>query len=447
MRYWYTLGWIIGLIVLAGAVNARQATVNSIRFWTAPDNTRLVFDVSAKPNHRVELKQKPWRLVVDIANARMNARVLQPPPDHPLFKSIQAVARAADVRFVVELKRPVKPESFALDPYDRHGNRLVVDLFTARADQPRHSAEMKALKPRGFDRKRRRPVVAPQPIRDLVIAIDAGHGGEDPGAHGKMGTWEKDVVLSIAKKLESLIRRQPGMRPVLIRDGDYFVDLRKRMEIARDARADLFVSIHADAFTKSHVKGSSVYILSPQGASNEASRWLADKENASDLVGGVSLSDKDKSLAELLVDLSQTATLEASQRVAHSVLKSIGRVGDLHQHEVQKAGFLVLKSPDIPSILVETAFISNPHEERKLRDSGHQERVALAVFRGIRDYYAMYAPPDTRMAVTRHIITEGETLSGIAALYGVSMKKLRETNALKSTRLRVGQILNIPLGT
>ncbi|MEN8260794.1 MAG: N-acetylmuramoyl-L-alanine amidase [Pseudomonadota bacterium] len=444
MRKWYKFWWLTGLILLALSANAQQSTVNSIRFWAAPDNTRVVFDVSAKPDYEVFVRENPWRLVIDIANARMKGRVLQPPSNHPLFKSIRRVVRNNDLRFVVDLKIAVRPKSFALDPNNTYGNRLVVDLFV-NSGPPQRRAAMKSIPPKATARKTRPRVVTQQRIRDIVIAIDAGHGGEDPGARGTMGTREKDVVLAIAKKLASLVGRQPGMRPVLIRNGDYYVGLRNRMEIARKARADLFVSIHADAFTNSRVKGSSVFTLSNKGASSEVARWLADTENASDLVGGVSLDDKDDLLKEVLLDLSQTATQEASQQVAHSVLRSIGKVGALHQRRVQKAGFLVLKSPDIPSILVETTFISNPEEERKLRSEAHQERIAVAVFRGIRDHYAMNAPPGTRMAVTRHIITKGETLSGIAALYGVSMKQLRDKNALKGSRVLVGQVLDIPL--
>ena len=241
------------------------------------------------------------------------------------------------------------------------------------------------------------------PKRDIIIAIDAGHGGNDPGAHGANGTEEKIITLAIAKKLANLIDQQPGMKAFMVRKGDYYVDLRKRMQIARAAKADLFVSIHADAFQNATVKGASVYTLSNVGASNEASRWLADSENASDLVSGVSLNDKDNVLASVLLDLSQTATQDASVNVANKVLKNFQRIGELHYGSVQKAGFLVLKSPDIPSILIETAFISNPTEELKLLNSAHQSKMALAIFNGVRSYFETAAPgrpaPDTGSVV------------------------------------------------
>jgi N-acetylmuramoyl-L-alanine amidase len=234
--------------------------------------------------------------------------------------------------------------------------------------------------------------------RELVVAIDAGHGGIDAGAHGLNGTQEKRVVFSIAKRLAQLINEQPGMRAVMVRKGDYYIGLRKRMAIARDAKADLFVSIHADAIQDHTVKGASVYTLSNHGASSEAARWLANSENSADLIGGVSLDDKDDVLASVLLDLSQSATKEASSSLAGKVLKAFNSIGKLHKNEVQKAGFMVLKSPDIPSILVETAFISNPSEENELRSSEHQDKIATAMFKGIASYAKEFAPAGTRRA-------------------------------------------------
>jgi N-acetylmuramoyl-L-alanine amidase len=237
--------------------------------------------------------------------------------------------------------------------------------------------------------------------QEIVVAIDAGHGGVDSGAHGPGGTQEKRVVFAIASRLAQMVNAQPGMRAVMVRKGDYYIGLRKRMEIAREAKADLFVSIHADAINDTSVKGASVYTLSNTGASSEAARWLASNENSADLVGGVSLDDKDNVLASVLLDLSQTATKEASRSVASKILKYFNEMGRVHKNEVQKAGFMVLKSPDIPSILVETAFISNPIEESELRRSEHQTRVASAVFKGIASYFREYAPAGTRMASLR----------------------------------------------
>jgi N-acetylmuramoyl-L-alanine amidase len=262
-----------------------------------------------------------------------------------------------------------------------YGYRLVIDLgLTARADQP--------IKVKH----------APSDARDLIIAIDAGHGGEDPGAIGKNGTREKDVVLGIARELALKINAEPGMRAILTRSGDYFVPLRDRMRRARAQQADLFVSIHADAAHDRSIDGSSVYILSQRGATDEASRWLAERENASDLIGGVSLDDKDDVLASVLLDLSQSASLNASQAAAERVLHQLTQAGEVRKHEVLQARFMVLKSPDIPSMLIETAYISNPQEEQRLRSPAHQAKLAAAIHRGVRDYFYANPPMGTRIA-------------------------------------------------
>ena len=430
MRKYWNIIWFFGFFLVSLPILAQQNQVDSLRFWTAPDYTRLVFDVSTSPAHEVFLLKNPTRLVIDIHNARLKRKLPQPPVSHPLFSRIRSAARnGRDLRVVIDLKAPVDPKSFALKPNRTYGHRLVVDLF--KHGRHRLLSGKKIVRSAG---KR----------RDIVIAIDAGHGGEDPGARGPHGTKEKRVVYAIASKLAALIRNYPGMRPVMVRKGDYYIGLRKRMRIARQAKADLFVSIHADAFRNSRVKGASVFTLSRRGASSEAARWLARNENAADLVGGVSLDDKDDVLASVLLDLSQTATQEASQNVARQVLKNFRGIGKLHARHVQKAGFMVLKSPDIPSILVETAFISNPDEERKLRSNAHQQRMAKAIFNGLLDYFQRNPPAGTRMAAIKHTIVRGETLSGIAQHYGVSMKRLRAVNAMNSTRIRVGQVLSIP---
>ncbi|MBI5041372.1 MAG: N-acetylmuramoyl-L-alanine amidase [Gammaproteobacteria bacterium] len=303
--------------------------------------------------------------------------------------------------------------------------------------------------------------------RELIVAIDAGHGGKDVGARGPSGTHEKDVVLAIARKLATLVDSEPGMRPVLVRDGDYFIRLRDRMKKARTQRADLFVSIHADAFSDHRAQGSSVFVVSERGATSEMARILADQENAADLVGGVSLNDKDDLLKSVLLDLSQSASIEASMSVADNVLGELKHIGNVHKSRVQQAGFMVLKSPDVPSILVETAFISNPTEERQLRDTRHQQRLAQAIMKGIRAYFRENPPPGTVMAnrdsngesetlvASRdagtesvagqaHVIKSGETLSELAERYAVSMQRLRLANNLTGDRLRVGSVLRIP---
>ncbi|MDW8479318.1 MAG: N-acetylmuramoyl-L-alanine amidase [Xanthomonadales bacterium] len=284
----------------------------------------------------------------------------------------------------------------------------------------------------------------------MVIAIDAGHGGEDPGAIGPGGTREKDITLAVARALARRVDAEPGMRAVLIRDGDYYIPLRERYMRAREARADLFLSIHADAFHDARARGSSVYVLSPRGASSEAARWLAERENRSDLIGGVSLADKDEMLAAVLLDLSQGATLEASHRAASHLLRALGRVGRVHKRHVERAAFMVLRSPDVPSVLVETAFISNPAEERRLGERQHQERLAEAMLEGIRSHFAELPPPGTLLArrqeepPRRHVVQRGETLSGIARQHRVSVAALRAANGLSSDRVRAGAVLAIP---
>jgi len=404
-----------GSLFFSLAGQAQSVDVSSVHYWTAPKRARMMIDVSSQPDHRVELLDQPPRLVVNIRNAHLDHALGQPPAEHPLFSGVRATQKGEDVKIVVNLKKQVSQNSFTLKPNKMYGHRLVVDLteVSPGAADSRDTetavpvkAGAAAVKPVRLKKQADKDVTETSnnilPVsgkaKDVIVAIDAGHGGDDPGAHGSNGTEEKKVVYSIARKLESLINSQRGMRAVMVRKGDYYVAHRKRMEIARAARADLFVSIHADAFKNTHVKGASVFTLSSSGASSEAARWLADSENASDLVGGVSLDDKEEVLASVLLDLSQMATQEASVNVANHVLKHFQDIGELHFDSVQKAGFLVLKSPDIPSILVETGFISNPSEEHKLKNSAHQSRIALAIFKGVRDYFKQYSPVDTRVA-------------------------------------------------
>jgi N-acetylmuramoyl-L-alanine amidase len=312
---------------------------------------------------------------------------------------------STDLRIVVDLKIPISSKKFSLNSNNSDEHRLVVDLFnkdpiaatktennvTRLAES--HSPEPKTVATKAVAIKS----IEPTRATSIVIAIDPGHGGNDSGAHGPRGTEEKKITFAIAKKLETLINKRSGMKAVMIRKADYYVGLRDRMKIARAAKADLFISIHADAFQDAGVKGASVYTLSTNGASSEAARWLADTANAADLVG-VSLSDKEDILASVLLDLSQTATQEASANVATQVLKHFDNIAELHKDTVQKAGFLVLKSPDIPSILVETAFISNDSEEQNLLTNGYQSKVANAIFNGVLSYFRQSAPVDDRVA-------------------------------------------------
>jgi N-acetylmuramoyl-L-alanine amidase len=405
--------------------------VAGIRMWPAPDKTRVVFDVDGPPDYRVFQIQGPNRVVLDIERSRYTEVLRSSNLRGGVLQGIRAGDRGnGQVRVVLDVTRPVTVKSFVLGPNERYGHRLVVDLFDDRSPPL-------AAPPTIADR-------GPQRDRDIVVAIDPGHGGEDPGASGASGLQEKHVALAIARRLAAMIEREPGMRPVLIRNGDYYVGLRQRIVKANQAQADLFISIHADAFRDKRVNGASVYVLSERGASSEAARWLANQENASDRIGGVSLEDKDDVLRSVLLDLSQTASMEASSQVAAKVLNRLGGIGRVHRHNVQSAGFVVLKSPDIPSILIETAFISNPQDERRLREINHQQRLAQAIMVGVRDYFSTYPPAGTWLASRSHTIAHGETLTSIADAYDVSTDKLRLENDLRSDQLRAGDVLRIP---
>ncbi len=416
---------------------AQPVTIENLRIWSAPDHIRLVFDTTAPVSHSLFSLKKPSRLVIDIENAKFAGKLPDLKGGNPVIKRLRSATREQrDLRVVLDLKADVKPKSFVLKPNRQYGHRLVIDLEDIDIGGAGRSGS-------------RRPVKTAENHyqRDVVIAIDAGHGGEDPGARGRGGAQEKTVVLQIARKLERLVKKEKGMRPVMIRTGDYYLGLRKRMRLARRERADLFISIHADAFRDSRVRGASVYTLSKRGASSEAARWLAERENSSDLVGGVKLEDKDDLLASVLIDLSQTATRQASHEVANEVFKQLKRLGKTHKNRVQQAGFMVLKSPDIPSILVETAYISNPAEERKLTNSRHQQKVAKAIMAGVKAYFKTNPPPGTLMAKQaprRHVISRGDTLGAIAQQYDVSLSRLRTANNISGDHIRVGQVLSIP---
>ena len=428
----------LALVLGAQATQAVAAAVNRVRVWAGPESTRVVFELSGPTDHKVFALADPDRVVIDLPNASaVTALTL------PEAKGVVAALRSGprpngELRIVLELNRSAKPKSFLLTPNAEYGHRLVVDLLPADQVPVVRQATAPVDAGRG---------------RDLVIAIDAGHGGEDPGASGRNGVREKDVVLAIARKLAGEIDAQLGMRAVLIRNGDYFVSHRKRMEIAHGARADLFVSIHADSYRDSGAKGATVYVLSNKGASDEASLLLAQRENASDLIGGVSLSDKDHLLARVLLDLSQSAALSASTAAAQRLIRQMATITPMRKMQVQQAPFLVLKSPDIPSVLVETAYISNPREEAALRNPAHQAALARALRAGIVDYFVANPPPGSYLAVVpapaprppmRHVITRGETLSGIAEHYRISTSSLRRSNSLKNDVIRTGQVLTIP---
>lgn len=376
--------------------------------------------------------KNPDRLVIDFDSTSTHGALRLPVSDGAPVMGLRYARRGGnDLRVVLDLRRGLKVRDSLLPPRQNYGHRLVLDLIDG-------------IKP-GSNRKSTPKIKAPTGARDIVIAVDAGHGGEDVGAIGPSGVYEKDIVMAISRELVDVINRYDGMRAVLVRKGDYYVGLRQRMVAARDAEADLFVSIHADAFRDRRVRGSSVYVLSQRGASSEAAHWLAENENASDLIGGVTLDDKDDVLKSVLLDLSQTASLDASIDAANAVLGALKKLGKVHKRDVQHAGFMVLKSPDIPSLLVETAFISNPAEERRLRSKPYRRQLANAMFTGIRRFFEENTPPGTRMAeLRRHRVAPGDTLSVIADQYDVSMESIKLANNLAGDGVRLGEVLKIP---
>lgn len=368
------------------AHTAATVSIKDIRVWAGPDATRLVLDLSSPAEHTVMTLQNPDRVVIDIASASIDRANQAWPSDQGFVRRLRVGPQNdGDLRVVIDLSAPAHPRSFAVAPDQASGHRLVVDLAPAVRTGP--------------------PVVVKSAQdahgRDIIVAIDAGHGGVDPGSIGKRGTYEKHVTLAIARRLKERIDKEPGMRAVLTRDSDHFVEHRERIARARKQRADMFVSVHADSFHDRSVAGSSVYVLSARGASDESTRWLADRENAADLIGGVSLDDKDSVLASVLLDLSQGASMSASVDAADKVMNELYSMGNVTRRGVKHAGFLVLKSPDIPSILVETAFISNPTEEARLLNPLHQQRLAEAIHQGVRNYFYSNPPPGTRVAQLR----------------------------------------------
>ena len=492
--------WVLGLSAQVMMAYAAPARIEGLNFSNQA-NGRLIFDVNGAPHYRYFMLKSPSRLVIDFENTTLSQAIAQPPANHLAVGVRSATRNQADLRVVVELNADAEAKLAATNK--DQGMQLQFDLsataapiaspaaITATPPNVQPAPNVAAVKSSPKAQKAaEKPVVKAAAKaakgRDIVIAIDAGHGGKDVGAQGANGTQEKDVVFAIAKRLQSAVNRQPGMRAVMIRDGDYFVKLRKRVEIAQAAKADLFVSIHADAFDDPSAHGSSVYTLDNNGASSQVAQYLANSENASDRAGGAG-DVRDDTLASVLMDLSNKAAKEASQHIGNRVLKSVNAVGHLHRKSVQKAGFVVLKSP-IPSILVETAFISNPDEERRLNTRAYQDQMASAVFSGITAHFKRYAPAGTLFAqlqksgksATRlaareetiepaaavvksnearvervasvsagsskaqHVISRGETLSGIAQQYGVSMRELRHANDMDGGDVKIGQVLQIP---
>ncbi|MBI2306594.1 MAG: N-acetylmuramoyl-L-alanine amidase [Rhodocyclales bacterium] len=406
----FAAGASLVLLVTPLARAARGPSVLAVRVWPAADYTRVTLESDASVKFSQFTVKNPERLVVDLEGVELNG-VLEGlsgkiAADDPYIKLLRAGRfKPGVVRLVMELKTEVAPQVFVLAPVGEYGHRLVLDVYPATAPDPLLALiEKKELQPLPLDEKPG-PAEAPQqaaaeqkrpgrPVVDrlVTITLDPGHGGEDPGAVGRGGSHEKNVTLAVAKRLKAKIDAEPNMRAVLTRDSDFFVPLQMRVHKARRVQSDLFVSIHADAFIKPDARGASVFVLSENGATSSAARWLANKENSADLIGGVNFGTKDPMLARTLLDLSQTATINDSLKLGKAVLGELDRVGDLHKPHVEQAGFAVLKAPDIPSILVETAFISNPEEERRLNDEAYQDRLAEAVLSGIRKYFKLNPP-------------------------------------------------------
>ena len=409
--------------------------VKGIRFWQDPEKTRLVFDVSESIDYKLFALENPHRLVVDFKDTDLKVDIdaIQIPQE--LVTGLRASDSDGKLRVVLDLKSGVTTKDFTLKPYQNYGHRLVVDFRDKGAKKQVVKTASDAIK----DKQ-----------RDIIIAIDAGHGGEDPGAIGSKGTLEKSVTLEVAKRLAKKINEEKGFKAFLTRSGDYYVGLESRTKLARKNRADLLVSLHADGFTDSRVRGASVWVLSTRGANTEMGKWLEQREKSSDMLGGVeSLQNKDPLVAQVLIDLSMHYSVGESLKAGEEVRRQLkSKMSKMHGQGLRKAAFMVLRMPDIPAMLVEMAFISNPEEEKLLKTSKQQNKVASAVFNGVRKYFRENPPDGTYIAslsqAKSHKVKSGDTLSEIAQTYGISIAKLKSHNKLKSSQLRIGQVLSIP---
>lgn len=475
---------IAALLTAAPSV-AATSTVNSVQLRSLEQSTQVIVALDRTPGYRLFMLTGPDRVVLDVLDCHLVSSALPLPAGQGSVRQLRAANRSdGSMRLVMDLNEVV--DSSGSLQFSSIGGRLVVTL------RPHLSAVFMGASPAVSPGTVRAAAANPAPVtaagypvpasaaedsmewtavlpatipgtgepshagRDIVIAVDAGHGGKDPGAHGPNGVLEKDVTLQIAQRLAEIINSQPGMRGVLTRDRDEFIPLRGRYERARAAKADLFISIHADAVGKRDVRGASVYVLNEKGATDEAARQLAARENAADLIGGVSLGDKDPMLRSVLLDVAQNASLSSSIEVGDHILKGIRQVSLVRKPRVLQAPFMVLKSPDVPSVLIETAYISNPTDERNLDDDGYRRRLARAIFTGVNSYFAANPPaailaanPNPEPAVAgrtvRHIIRRGETLAAVAGRYNISVRDLRHANRLKTDQVAVGQILQIPV--
>ena len=422
---------------------AAPSEVEGIRFWQSPDKTRVVFDMSNQPDHNLISLQNPDRVVIDIKKGKVGLDLNKVNINTTLIKRIRSHYSAEDekLRLVLDLKRPAKPNSFTLKPIQNVGNRLVIDLVelseaTKEAVVVKRSADVKK--------------------DTILVMVDAGHGGEDPGALGQHGTKEKLVNMKIAHKIVDSINKQDGMRAVLSRTGDYYLSLRKRSEKARKLGVDLFISIHADAFKSPKVRGASVWVLSDKGADSEVGSWLEKRENDADLLGGVesvALNEYEEDVAEVLLKIQTEHSVRLSHSIANNIVDELKQVVPVHSKKPKSASFIVLKNPAVPSILVETGFISNAKDERNLRSVKFQRQVANSITRGVHKYFSDNTPVGVRLASLNlpddgprtHRVSRGETLSGIAQRYGVSLAQLRRTNNLKGDKLLIGKSLIIPI--
>lgn len=423
------------------ALPAFGAEVEGLRVWSGPQSTRVVLDLSGPAEHRLMTLEAPERIVVDLPATSLRRKLELPEPKGYVSNVRTGKRPDGALRVVLDLTRDAQPKTFLLEPDGRYGHRLVVDLFSGDgARAVRRTASSPGAQSRG---------------RDLVVVIDAGHGGNDPGAVGPSGVREKTVVLDIAERLAARLEKEPGVRPVMTRTSDRYVSHTERIHVAHDAEADLFVSIHADAFDTPYAKGATVYTLSTERATDEVTRRVVERENSSGLKGGVSLADKDDTLARILLDLSQSAAMSASIVAGQRVIDAMQTVTSMRKPKPQQGSFIVLTSPDVPSLLIETAYLTNPTEERKLTTPAHQRRLAGALHSGIIEYFRTHAPADTyfanhlpeRPAAPReHVISRGETLSEIAERYHISVSALKSSNSLRTDRIRIGQVLTIPPG-
>lgn len=429
-------------MLLSAALEA--AIVENVRSYRAPEYTRLVFDLSEQVEHRVFSLEDPKRLVIDLSDATLFANFSALDLNNTPITNIRSAARNDnDTRVVLDLSASVQARSFLLEENEQYGSRLVIDLY----DNGSSASSNPIIRASADDIANGK--------RDIVIAISAGHGGDDPGAIGVDRIQEKRVVLAIAREIESILKQMPGYRPVMIRDGDYYVDLRGRTNIAHQNNADFFIAIHADAFTNSSARGATVYALSQRGATSEQARRMAEKENGADLIGGVgsvSLADKDEVLASVLLDLSMTASIAASLEAGDKIISSLGNVTRMRRTNVEQAAFVVLKQADIPSLLIEAGYITNPTDARNLNSPSYQRQFASAVVSGITSYFYETPPRGTLIAWHKnngggpgsYIVSRGDSLSEIAERFNVSLAALKAANNISGSVIHLGQELIIP---